>query len=118
MPIKINTVDEYVASLSPEAGAFMSEARELIALAVPDVKESIGYGMPRFSVNGTYLLYVGAWKSHLGFYPIPVLDDKLEVEISAYRSTKDTVRFMYKDGLPHQLIGRMVVEVTEMRISE
>ncbi|HEX7097900.1 MAG TPA: DUF1801 domain-containing protein [Acidimicrobiia bacterium] len=36
---------------------------------MPDVGERISYQIPTFTVGGRYLVYAGAWKTHVGIYP-------------------------------------------------
>ena len=54
------------------------------------------------------MVFVGAWKHHIGLYPIPALDDDLEAEVAPYRAAKDTVQFPYRDPIPYDLIERLV----------
>jgi uncharacterized protein YdhG (YjbR/CyaY superfamily) len=70
------------------------------------VRESIRYTMPMFQYDGAYL-YVGAWKKHIGLYPVHPADPELEVEIAPYRAKKDTVQFKYTKPVPYDLIARI-----------
>ena len=74
--------------------------------------------MPVFSLDGTYLVYVGAWKHHIGLYPIPVLPADLEREIAPYRTKTDTVRFLYKKPIPYDLIERLIEALLPIRRAE
>ena len=112
------TVDAYAAALAPDAAAALDTIRRLIAEQVPNVEESIRYQMPVFAVDGTYIVYVGAWKQHVGLYPIPELPPDLEDEIRRYRTKKDTVRFVYRTPIPYELIGRLVAALVPIRFSD
>lgn len=101
-----NSIESYIAALPPDAAFVMERVREAIRSAAPKVKESIKYDMPLFQYGGTYL-YVGAWKKHLGMYPIYPLPAALEAEVAPHRAKKDTVRFFYRDPIPYELIGRI-----------
>lgn len=100
------TIEAYMAGLAPDAAFVMERVRETLRAVAPDLRESIKYDMPLFEYGGTYL-YVGAWKKHLGMYPIYPLPAALEAEVAPHRAKKDTVQFFYRDPIPYELIGRM-----------
>jgi uncharacterized protein YdhG (YjbR/CyaY superfamily) len=110
-----STVDEYIAALDGDARRIAVGVRDTIGRAAPGVTEAIRYQMPCFQLDGQYLIYVGAWKHHIGLYPIPVLDDALEAEIRPYRAAKDTVRFRYADPIPWDLVERLVADLVRRR---
>lgn len=112
------TVDAYASALPDQPREAFAEVRRLIAERVPSVQESIRYQMPVFKIDGIYLVYVGAWKHHIGLYPIPTLPTSLEAEISPYRTKTDTVRLLYKQPIPYELIGRLIDELVPMRRAE
>lgn len=109
------TVDDYAAALPDQPRETLSAIRHLIAERVPNVEESIRYQMPVFKIDGVYLVYVGAWKHHIGLYPIPTLPTNLEADIAPYRTKTDTVRFLYKQPIPYELIGRLVDALVPIR---
>lgn len=39
------------------------------------IDETISYQMPTVTLDGKYLVYVAAWKNHIGLYPVPPLSD-------------------------------------------
>ncbi|RYE72934.1 MAG: DUF1801 domain-containing protein, partial [Hyphomicrobiales bacterium] len=86
------TVDQYIAALPPDVAFIMERIREALHEMAPDLRESIRYTMPLFRYEGTYL-YVGAWKKHIGLYPVFRADPELEAAIAPYRAKKDTVQF-------------------------
>jgi uncharacterized protein YdhG (YjbR/CyaY superfamily) len=110
-PTPPSTVDEYVDSLDGDAQRIAIRFREIILRAAPGITEAVRYKMPCFLVDGEYLVYFGAWKNHIGLYPIPRLGNDLEAEIDAYRSAKDTVQFRYKDPVPWDLVERLIGEL-------
>lgn len=109
------TVEEYVAGLPTEVQAIVREVRRRIQSALPASTEAISYAIPTVLLDGRPLISYGAWKSHLGMYPVPVADGELERELAPYRSTKDTVRFRYRDAVPYDLIIRLVTERAAVR---
>ncbi|SFZ82276.1 Uncharacterized conserved protein YdhG, YjbR/CyaY-like superfamily, DUF1801 family [Devosia enhydra] len=100
---KPDTVDAYIASLEPHTAHIIEQVRDLMHAIDPEVVEAVKYGMPKFSYAGTYL-FAGAWKKHLGLYPVYPADPVLEERIAPFRSGSDTVRFLYKDPIPMDLI--------------
>jgi uncharacterized protein YdhG (YjbR/CyaY superfamily) len=111
-------VDAYAAALPDHPREVLDTIRRLIATSVPGVQESIRYQMPVFTIDGIYLVYVGAWKHHIGLYPIPALAPELEADIAPYRTKIDTVRFLYKQPIPHELIERLIDALVPIRFKE
>ncbi|MGZ5390252.1 MAG: iron chaperone, partial [Aeromicrobium sp.] len=74
--------------------------------------------MPVFTIDGIYLVYVGAWKHHIGLYPIPKLPTDLEPDIAPYRTKTDTVRFLYNQPIPYELIERLIEALVPIRQAE
>jgi uncharacterized protein YdhG (YjbR/CyaY superfamily) len=101
------SIDDYVAHLPETAAAFVTEIRQAISAHAPLATEHVKYDMPVFHVNGRYIFYVGAWKHHVGIYPI-TRNYPFEADIAPYRSGKDTVKFLYKDELPLDVIRRII----------
>ncbi len=112
------TVDAYAAALPEQPREVLDAIRRLIATSVPGVRESIRYQMPVFTIDGIYLVYVGAWKHHIGLYPIPALPADLESDVAPFRTKTDTVRFLYKRPIPYELIERLVDALVPIRMKE
>lgn len=104
------TVEEYVGAMPPEAVEPFQTVRRLIHEVAPGVTESIRYQMPVFATDAGYITYVGAWKKHLGLYPIPRIE-ALEGRLAPHRTAKDTVRFFYEDPLPTELVRDLLAEL-------
>ena len=106
-----STVDDYIATLDGDAQRIAIQLRAVIAGAAPGITETVRYKMPCFLIDGEYFVYFGAWKHHIGLYPIPSLGADLESEVGPYRAAKDTVRFRYKDPVPWDLVERLIAEL-------
>lgn len=104
------TVEEYVGGLSPEAAGHFETVRQIVHEVAPGAVESIRYQMPVFATDAGYITYVGAWKKHLGLYPIPRID-ALEERLAPHRTAKDTVRLLYRDPIPTDLLRDLLVEL-------
>ncbi len=87
------TVDAYAAALSDQPRDALDTIRRLIATHVSGVQQSIRYQMPVFTFGCIYLVYVGAWKHHIGLYPIPALR-------SSVRRPSETWRLPHRSGQP------------------
>ncbi|MEU6644561.1 DUF1801 domain-containing protein [Saccharomonospora sp. NPDC046836] len=105
------SIDEYVAAHPPETREVLSKVAAAMRRALPGAEERIRYGMPAFMLGGRYSLHFAGWKTHVGLYPVPRLDDELETLLEPYRTKKDTVRFMYRQPVPYDLIERVAAAV-------
>ena len=108
MAAKFNTIDEYIASFPPETQAVLQTLRRTIMEEAPQAQETIKYGMPTFVFHGN-LVYFGAWKHHIGFYPITrAMEESIE-ELAAYNTSgKGTIQFPFSQPLPLPLIRTIV----------
>jgi uncharacterized protein YdhG (YjbR/CyaY superfamily) len=113
MDASATAVDEYMAALEGDAHAIAEQVRRTIHRAVPGIDETVRYKMPCFSIDGEYLVHVGAWKKHIGLYPIPTFDGDLERDVAPYRAATDTVRFPYNKAIPYDLVERIVGALVE-----
>ena len=100
------TIDEYIAASAPEVRSILERIRATIKQAAPAAEEQISYRMPTFTLKG-HLVYVGAFKNHIGLYP-PVRDVKLMRETSIYAGPKGNLRFPLDKPIPYALIGKIV----------
>ncbi len=101
------SIDDYIAHFPENVQVMLQELRAIIKAAAPDAEEKISYQMPTFALKGN-LVYFGAAKNHIGFYPAPRGIEVFKDELSAYKGSKGTVQFPYDKPLPHDLITRIV----------
>jgi uncharacterized protein YdhG (YjbR/CyaY superfamily) len=101
------TIDEYIASFSPDVRAILEKIRLTIAGAAPEAEETISYNMPAFRLNGA-LVYFAAFKKHIGFYPPVRGDASLQKAISPYAGEKGSLQFPLDRPIPYTLIERIV----------
>lgn len=105
---KFTTIDEYLASVSPDIKAILEEIRSLIQAEIPDSKETIGYQMPAFKLSCTFIYFAG-FKRHIGIYP-PVKNDEILInELLPYTGDKGNLKFPLNQSIPYRLIGRVAV---------
>jgi len=101
------TIDEYIAGFPKDVQAILEQVRQTIRQAAPDAEEKISYQMPAFTLKGN-LVYFGAFKNHIGFYPIPSGIEEFKEELSAYEQGKGSVQFPLDKPIPYDLISRIV----------
>ena len=106
---EFNTFDEYIAEYPPEIQERLEEIRQTIKRIVPEAEERISYNMLSFRFHGN-LVYYGAFKYHIGFYPASMtVFERFKYEIKNYKqSGKGTIRFPNKKPLPLDLIKRTI----------
>ena len=101
------TIDEYIAENPNEIQEILQKVRQTIKLAAPDAEEAIKYQMPTFTQKGN-LVYFGAFKKHIGFYPVPTGLEAFEADLSPYKTGKGSIQFPYDQPMPYDLITKVV----------
>ncbi len=105
--MKPQNIDEYIAAYPSDIQIKLQEIRQTIKLAAPSAQETIKYGMPTFTQNGN-LVYFGAFKNHIGFYPRPKGVPEFEAELAHFDGPPSTIQFPHSSPLPIDLITRIV----------
>jgi uncharacterized protein YdhG (YjbR/CyaY superfamily) len=101
------TIDEYIATCPKEIQPKLQELRKIIKDAAPDAEEKISYQLPVFFQNGP-LVYFGASKNHIGFYPTGSGVEAFKDELSGYVTTKGSIHLSMDKPLPKELIQKIV----------
>ena len=101
-------IDEYIAGFPSDVQKLLEKVRMAIRKAAPGVEEKISYQMPTFTLKGRYLVYIAAYKKHIGLYPAPRGVEEFKKELSGYEGGKGTVRFPFDRPIPFDLIRRIV----------
>jgi uncharacterized protein YdhG (YjbR/CyaY superfamily) len=104
---EFKSVDEYIAAFPKNAQCILEEFRKAIHEAAPDAEEIISYQMPAFKLNGI-LVWYGAYKNHIGFYPRASTIVAFKDKLSRYKVSKGTVQFPLNEPIPFDLIKEMV----------
>ncbi len=104
---KTKSVDDYISGFPEEIREKLEKIRQTIKDAAPGAEEVISYQMPAYKLKKV-LVYFAAFKEHIGFFPtarpIEVFKDKL----TAYKTSKGTIRFPLDQPLPLTLIKELV----------
>jgi uncharacterized protein YdhG (YjbR/CyaY superfamily) len=104
---KPQTINEYLARVSPEQRTALNKLRRTIHTAFPLAEECISYGIPAFRLDGRVVAWFAAAAQHLSFFPGAVLEPFKE-ELKDYETSKGTVRFQPDHPLPAGLVRRMI----------
>lgn len=107
------TIDEYIAQFPEDVKEILEQIRLVIREAAPDATEKISYQMPTFYFHGN-LVHFAAFKTHIGFYPVPSGIEKFKEELSQYKGGKGSVQFPLDQPIPYDLIRR----ITLFRVEE
>lgn len=105
---EIKTFKDYINEYPPEIQRRLEEIRIAVLDVVPEAEERISYNMPSFRFHGN-LLYYGAFKNHIGFYPASrSVFEKFKDELKDYKqSGKGTVQFQNNKPIPLELIKKI-----------
>lgn len=108
-------VGEYLDGLADDARPIVQAVLDAVREGLPGAEERVRYGMPAVMFDGRYALHVGGWKKHVGLYPVGPLPEALEREVAPYRAAKDTVKFVYAEPVPYELITRVAAALRAQR---
>jgi uncharacterized protein YdhG (YjbR/CyaY superfamily) len=106
--VEYNTIDEYIATFTPEIQSILSNIREIVRELAPEATEKISYQMPTYYLNGN-LVHFAAFQKHIGFYPTPSGIEAFQEELSKYKGAKGSVQFPLNQPIPYDLIRRIVI---------
>ena len=109
MKKKFESIDGYIASFPKNVQTVLEQIRQAIKDAAPKAEEAISYNMPAFRLNGN-LVWFGAFKNHIGFYPRESAIEEFKEKLSGYEVSKvqGTVKFPLDKPMPLDLIKEMV----------
>ena len=106
------TIDDYIADQSEEAQKVLTEIRQVIHEAVPEVEELLNYKVPSFNLvpggKRDQQIMMAGYAKFVGFYPFPTTLEAFADELKEYKMGKGSVQFPFNKDLPKDLIGRMV----------
>ena len=102
-----DTVTAYIAALPPAARKALREIRTAIRKTAPGITERISYRIPSVDLDGKYLLYMAAFKSHVSIYPATKsMMARYGDELERYCAGAGTLRFELGARLPLGLITK------------
>jgi uncharacterized protein YdhG (YjbR/CyaY superfamily) len=105
--IKIESIDDYIATKPFEKRAVLEKMRSAIQRAAPKAAEVISYGMPAFKQEGI-LVYFAAFKNHYGLYPTSSPIIVFKKDLMPYKVSKGAIQFPIDKPIPIRLIQAIV----------
>jgi uncharacterized protein YdhG (YjbR/CyaY superfamily) len=100
-------IDEYISDFDPAVQELLQQFRKTVKNAAPDALESVSYGMPVYKLHGV-LVYFGAFKKHIGFFPGPSGVEAFIDRLSDFKTSKGTIQFPYNIPIPLDLVKEIV----------
>ena len=115
MKKNFESIDEYIATFPKNIQGVLEQIRQAIKDAAPKAEEAISYNMPAFKLNGN-LVWFGAFKNHIGFYPRESAVEEFKEKLASYEVSKvqGTVKFPLDKPIPLDLIK----EIVKFRVKE
>ena len=109
MGTKPQSIDEYLTGLSPDNRAALQKVRRAVHAAAPGAEECISYGMPAFRRHGKLIAGFKAAAHHCSFHPMSgETVATLKADLAGYDTSRGTIRFSARAGLPATLVRKMV----------
>lgn len=102
--LKPKNIDEYIAFQDEQTRPFLQAIREAIHNAIPEAQERISWSMPTFW-DRCNVIQFAASKHHIGLYPGPEAVKQFQDRLTAYETSKGTIRLPYQEPLPLNLIA-------------
>lgn len=99
-------ISNYIAQQPDIAQPHLMAIYHALQLALPAAEERISYGMPAFW-QGQVLVYFGANRNFLGFYPTAAPIIAFADQLTPYQTSKGAIQFPYDQPLPVDLIKAM-----------
>ena len=111
--MKPKNANEYICLFPMEVRERLEILHNAIQQAAPLSEEVISYGMPAYKQNGV-LVYMAAYKNHIGFYPTPSAVKAFSKRLTKYKTAKGSIKFPLEKPLPLGLIRK----ITQFRVKE
>jgi uncharacterized protein YdhG (YjbR/CyaY superfamily) len=103
---KPSTVDEYINSAPPSAREKLQEIRSILKEVAPDAIEMIKWGYPVLFEKRILFSY-SAFKNHINLMLTGPAIKPFEIELSIYKTGKDTIQIPYDRPLASSLIRKI-----------
>lgn len=104
------TVDEYISLYPNATQESLKRVRQIILNALPTATEKISYGIPTFVVNGKNIVHIGAYESHIGFYPGSYGVQHFKDKLTNYKTSKGAIKLSLNKPIPYDLISEITQE--------
>jgi uncharacterized protein YdhG (YjbR/CyaY superfamily) len=106
---KLETIDDYLASVSSDRRAALEKLRRMVHSVAPGVEECISYSMPAFRYQGHVIAGFQATAKGCSYYPFSGTTlSTLSSELADYDRTKSALHFDVERPLPAGLVRKLV----------
>lgn len=108
--------DDYLLAQTQPVRDILNDLRELILSLSDELEEGMSYGLISYKLKKRPLVYIGAMKNHIGFYPTSTGVNHFEIELKALnlKYSKGAIQFQMKGTIPMDLVEK----ITQFRIEE
>jgi uncharacterized protein YdhG (YjbR/CyaY superfamily) len=106
--LKNKLVDDCIANSPKEIQAKLQDLRKFIIAKIPNVEETISYGVPAYKLNGKAVIYFSGYKNHISIYPAPRGKKEFKEELSKYKGGKGTIQFQNSEPIPYDLVEKII----------
>ena len=103
----METIDQYIKQFPNDIQEKLTELRNVILKAAPEATEKISYKMPAFHWKEN-LIYIAAYKNHIGIYPTSKPIIHFREELKNYKSSKGAFQIPLNQEIPKDLIEKIV----------
>jgi len=105
---RVESVDDYLASLPGDVRAALLKLRKTIRAAAPKATEEISYQVPTFKHNGGLVAYA-AFPDHCSFFVMSTEVMRAHAdELESYPVGKGSIRFPPDKPIPVALVKKLV----------
>ncbi|MFQ5575569.1 MAG: iron chaperone [Anaerolineae bacterium] len=113
MSKKTQTLESYLANLTPERQAALKAVRALIFETVPQTVETIRYGMPTYEHNGQVVCALASQKHYMSLYMDVGLVETHKEALKHLNVGKSCIRFKKLEALPLDTIRRILAQTVK-----
>lgn len=111
---KVNTVDQYRASLRGVTKERFVELEKLINTCVKG-ESLISYGVPCIKVDNKPVVYFASYRDHVSIYPVP---KAVPAGAKEYVHGKGTFWFLHDQPIPREVIQKIITQLANERLSK
>lgn len=104
----MSVIDIYLNTAPTQFKDELNRIREIVKTELPEVEETLSYGMPAFKYKGKYLLGIAANQKHMSLHPTPEPIEALKEQLKDFSTSKGTIRFNNEKPLPKKLIVKII----------
>jgi len=105
---RVNTIDDYLASVPNEFRTALGKLRKTIRAAAPKATEVISYQIPAYKHRGLLVGFAAA-KNHCTFHIMSVkVTNEHAADLKGYKIGRASIRFTPDEQLPAALITKLV----------